>query len=63
MNLQRKNSAHHFRMQSEREQTLVMLIIHITLYMVNGTYFLVRTCVLLITDWLQEVLYWRAHCD
>ena len=23
MNIQRKNSAHHFRMQSEREQTLV----------------------------------------
>ena len=22
MNIQRKNSAHHFRMQSEREQTL-----------------------------------------
>ena len=25
MNIQRKNSAHHFRMQSEREQTLVQL--------------------------------------
>ena len=25
MNIQRKNSAHHFRMQSEREQTLVAL--------------------------------------
>ena len=25
MNIQRKNSAHHFRMQSEREQTLVKL--------------------------------------
>ena len=25
MNIQRKNSAHHFRMQSEREQTLVLL--------------------------------------
>ena len=25
MNIQRKNSAHHFRMQSEREQTLVEL--------------------------------------
>ena len=25
MNIQRKNSAHHFRMQSEREQTLVYL--------------------------------------
>ena len=24
MNIQRKNSAHHFRMQSEREQTLVL---------------------------------------
>ena len=24
MNIQRKNSAHHFRMQSEREQTLVV---------------------------------------
>ena len=24
MNIQRKNSAHHFRMQSEREQTLGM---------------------------------------
>ena len=23
MNIQRKNSAHHFRMQSEREQTLI----------------------------------------
>ena len=26
MNIQRKNSAHHFRMQSEREQTLVLSI-------------------------------------
>ena len=26
MNIQRKNSAHHFRMQSEREQTLVILL-------------------------------------
>ena len=26
MNIQRKNSAHHFRMQSEREQTLVLLL-------------------------------------
>ena len=25
MNIQRKNSAHHFRMQSEREQTLVLI--------------------------------------
>ena len=25
MNIQRKNSAHHFRMQSEREQTLVQV--------------------------------------
>ena len=25
MNIQRKNSAHHFRMQSEREQTLIYL--------------------------------------
>ena len=25
MNIQRKNSAHHFRMQSEREQTLINL--------------------------------------
>ena len=24
MNIQRKNSTHHFRMQSEREQTLVL---------------------------------------
>ena len=24
MNIQRKNSAHHFRMQSEREQTLIV---------------------------------------
>ena len=28
MNIQRKNSAHHFRMQSEREQTLVQKILH-----------------------------------
>ena len=26
MNIQRKNSAHHFRVQSEREQTLVTLL-------------------------------------
>ena len=26
MNIQRKNSAHHFRMQSEREQTLARSI-------------------------------------
>ena len=26
MNIQRKNSAHHFHMQSEREQTLVITI-------------------------------------
>ena len=26
MNIQRKNSTHHFRMQSEREQTLVTLL-------------------------------------
>ena len=28
MNIQRKNSAHHFRMQSEREQTLTMHLIN-----------------------------------
>ena len=28
MNIQRKNSAHHFRKQSEREQTLVIMISH-----------------------------------
>ena len=28
MNIQRKNSAHHFRMQSEREQTLVRYFIN-----------------------------------
>ena len=27
MNIQRQNSAHHFRMQSEREQTLVLDLI------------------------------------
>ena len=27
MNIQRKNSAHHFRMQSEREQTLISLFV------------------------------------
>ena len=27
MNIQRKNSAHHFRMQSEREQTLVQMLL------------------------------------
>ena len=26
MNIQRKNSAHHFRMQSEREQTLAVCL-------------------------------------
>ena len=26
MNIQRKNSAHHFRMQSEREQTLILFM-------------------------------------
>ena len=26
MNIQQKNSAHHFRMQSVREQTLVLLL-------------------------------------
>ena len=31
MNIQRKNSAHHFRMQSEREQTLVVCDVAITL--------------------------------
>ena len=25
MNIQQKNSAHHFRMQSEREQTLIII--------------------------------------
>ena len=28
MNIQRKNSAHHFRMQSEREQTLVGVLLY-----------------------------------
>ena len=28
MNIQRKNSAHHFRMQSEREQTLITFHLH-----------------------------------
>ena len=27
MNIQRKNSAHHFRMQSEREQTLINVLL------------------------------------
>ena len=37
MNIQRKNSAHHFRMQSEREQTLVENLVNIkkTLKLVN----------------------------
>ena len=26
MNIQRKNSAHHFRMQSDREQTLIVVL-------------------------------------
>ena len=26
MNIQRKNSTHHFRMQSEREQTLILFM-------------------------------------
>ena len=30
MNIQRKNSAHHFRMQSEREQTLSILVWYLT---------------------------------
>ena len=29
MNIQRKNSAYHFRMQSEREQTLGVLLLHL----------------------------------
>ena len=29
MNIQRKNSAHHFRMQSEREQTLIQVTISV----------------------------------
>ena len=33
MNIQRKNSAHHFRMQSEREQTLVNGFSVIIIYM------------------------------
>ena len=35
MNIQQKNSAHHFRMQSEREQTLVYR---------HGGYYSVRSC-------------------
>ena len=36
MNIQRKNSAHHFRMQSEREQTLVAE----ALYIINTKIFI-----------------------
>ena len=33
MNIQRKNSAHHFRMQSEREQTLVKSLCGLSILM------------------------------
>ena len=50
MNIQRKNSAHHFRMQGEREQTyihtyiysqlllMIFFLIPIIMYMLLGTY-------------------------
>ena len=40
MNIQRKNSAHHFRMQSEREQTLVSVFFSQTPYLllIDGRY-------------------------
>ena len=40
MNIQRKNSAHHFRMQSEREQTLISVFFSRTPYLllIDGRY-------------------------
>ena len=32
MNIQRKNSAHHFRMQSEREQTLAAVLLEVGVF-------------------------------
>ena len=38
MNIQRKNSAHHFRMQSEREQTLGIYVVMVTVSNNEGRY-------------------------
>ena len=35
MNIQRKNSAHHFRMQSEREQTLVNVVLAVFIQIIK----------------------------
>ena len=50
MNIQRKNSAHHFRMQSEREQTLVRKITITVLYITQIPR-LLSACVHWITIW------------
>ena len=44
MNIQRKNSAHHFRMQSEREQTLVLVDWCTVISKVWTTRMLVASC-------------------
>ena len=53
MNIQRKNSAHHFRMQSEREQTLVMNKGDVRIWLNQSSrqrhYFLDSICSALIT--------------
>ena len=50
MNIQRKNSAHHFRMQSEREQTLVGPYSFIHTVEVNGNFVKVLNMVKGIND-------------
>ena len=44
MNIQRKNSAHHFRMQSEREQTLAKNKCSSIFYSALQSAFLLQTC-------------------
>ena len=48
MNIQRKNSAHHFRMQSEREQTLVSCSLVVML--INSCCYSYLLCYFELTD-------------
>ena len=61
MNIQRKNSAHHFRMQSEREQTLVTLIAIKYRKKVYELHSLAFFCFIIILVWHQTKIFFLMH--
>ena len=60
MNIQRKNSAHHFRMQSEREQTLGNILGHNSINLDLATNYYLCEC-LMTFDSSQHCIELLSH--